>query len=290
MIKLTCIVPVFGREELTKNFIDSFVEAKKCIKDLMYIDLIIIDDHPDITTINKLGGGEYNDNVKFIRSSGDVWWCKTVNVGINYLSENNNIDYIAIANNDIILPKDFFCKLYNVIKMYPLNALHPETCDMKNMNIQYSSGAKLISWFPFITKHPFKIPENSVTKIDLATARFLVVPYKKIYEVNGISNNLIQYQGDNDLSLKLKKVGCSTLIFSHSCCYLYNEDTGLKNDNISSIRSFFRSLMEIRSANYLKNRMSFLNNHHSILISSLILVSMTLNSFVKVLRNKLTNK
>ncbi|HIF9479233.1 TPA: glycosyltransferase family 2 protein [Photobacterium damselae] len=282
-IKVACIIPVFGREKLTKNFLESFNNSINNYNGTINVEVLVVDDHPEKTTIKffKKYKEELSLKVNFINTRGDVWWCETVNTGINYYRERLDLDYIIIANNDIEFPIDFVEHLNNVIKIKPGVCLHPQTIDMKDFDKYHSSGCIIKSWFPYITKHPLNIGENKFKEIDLATARFLVVPFDKLYQVNGISKNLIQYQGDNDLSLKLKKIGIKTYIYSHSSCFLYNGDTGLKNTNITSWKMFFDSLFSKRSANNLSNKFAFLSNHHSLIVSIAILISMTINSFIK---------
>ncbi|HFQ5428513.1 TPA: glycosyltransferase family 2 protein [Vibrio vulnificus] len=282
-----CIVPVFKRVTLTKKFISSIADA--VLLHNVNIEIVIVDDDPTLSSLKfidefKLLSGELI-NLTVISTSGDTWWCETVNAGLRYISDKvKDPDYVIIANNDVEVSSNIFQELEKKIKEDPSRAYHPLT--LNRFNGEYhSSGAKVITWFPYVTKHAKKLIENNTMDVDLATARFLTIPYSKMKLVDGISRNLVQYQGDNDLSLKLKAVGCKTTVFPSAKCYLFDNDTGLKNENISSMKVLLSSLFSVRSANNLKYRYKFVSNHFSRLFSIFVVLSMTINTILKFFFN-----
>ncbi|MEZ8474718.1 glycosyltransferase family 2 protein [Vibrio cyclitrophicus] len=282
-----CIVPVFKRTNLTKKFLVSIIDA--VLLSNTKLEIVLVDDDPNLSTLKCKEELELltENKIKLtiIPTSGDTWWCESVNVGLRYTSKKAiDSDYVIIANNDIEVGSNIFRELDRNIRINNSCAYHPLTFNRFNGKY-HSSGAKVVTWFPYVTKHATKLSGSQSMDIDLATARFLTIPYNKLKLVDGVSRNLLQYQGDNDLSLKLITVGCKTTVFSSAKCYLFDDDTGLKNENISSIKMLFESLFSIRSANNLKYRYAFVSNHFSKLIAIFIVSSMTTNTILKCILN-----
>ncbi|MGG4675521.1 hypothetical protein ACLPIF_19985, partial [Providencia sp. Me1] len=185
-------------------------------------------------------------------------------------------------NNDVKIDSDNFYKFIHEITID--NIIHPLTFNEENKLV--SSGCKVISWLPYITNHYLSKSLNNKDKfisIDLATARFLGMKLSTLKNVGKISENLLQYQGDNDFSFRAKKLGYKVLIYTKSYCNLYDGDTGFKNTNIKSISILHKSFFSIRSANNIKYKFNFLCNHFNKIYSLLILSSMLLNCYIKTL-------
>ncbi|MGG4675701.1 hypothetical protein ACLPIF_21000, partial [Providencia sp. Me1] len=84
------IIPVFKRVELTNQFVNSIRSINNNIK------ILIIDDSLGLENYNFFK--ELDDpSLILLKTQGDEWWCKTVNVGIDWLFDNN------IPDSDIII-------------------------------------------------------------------------------------------------------------------------------------------------------------------------------------------
>ena len=93
-------------------------------------------------------------------SDKEIWWVGCINLGIEKLFNNysiNDRDIIIFANNDIQIDKKSFNVLLSEIHREKLQIVHPRTFDQENKEV--SSGAKIFSFFPYMTKHP-KILKN----------------------------------------------------------------------------------------------------------------------------------
>lgn len=283
-MKTFVIVPVFKRLKLTKIFVNSLVENW-----LGDITILIVDDSDELENYNYFKHYD-SDNVITIHTKigDDSFWCGTMRVGIDYLNENlkpNPDDIVIFANNDVTIDEAFFHTFYHHIDSESI--VHPQTLANNKL---VSSGCKVKSWFPYITSHPIcetSGPHNPTkVEIDLCTARFLSMKFSTLKVIGNIAGNLIQYHGDNDFSLRAKKLGIRSYIINGAVCKLYDDDTGKKNSNINRFKDAYNSLFEIRSANNLYSRWCFINNHFSKIHSVFILLSMTVNVFVKVIMNK----
>ncbi len=271
MKKVYIIVPVFKRENFTANFIESILSQSLSFD----IEFIIVDDDHELYGNYERFAKE--KKVTCIKTHGNAWWCGTVRQGIDYFYskvEFGSDDIVVIANNDVTIPQGELSKIIENVGCDEI--CHPQT--FTNRNVEISSGAKVITWFPFITKHP-KFGRASLDKIpiDLCTARFMCMHATTLSKVGNISNNLLQYQGDYDFSLIAKSKGITINIIKGAYCQVYDDDTGLKSENIASFSQFLSSFYEIRSSNNLKYRWRFVRNHFSFLSSVFIIFSMVSN-------------
>ena len=273
------IVPTFARVDETKKFLESI---KRSIQ-ANYL-IIIIDDHPDKVTFKNI---KQNERIKIIRSEKELWWVGCINLGIqNLLIENklNDDDIVIFANNDIQIDMNCFNLLHNELKRDNLQIVHPRTIDQKGFEV--SSGAKIISFFPYITRHP-KHFKTYKKMIHMGTARFLMMSGHVLKKVGYINKNLIQYGGDNDFTLTANRLyDIKTYILRDAICKLEDSITGIKNQNIKSMSELFKSFSSIKSPNNIKYRYILFKKFFGNLGAFFISMSMLLNTVVKFVLKK----
>jgi GT2 family glycosyltransferase len=274
------IVPTFARVEETKKFLKSLSES--ITKNYL---VIIIDDHPENITLKSI---VENKSIKILSSTKEMWWVGSINLGIKTLLDKYNLkddDIVIFANNDVQIDKSSFNILMKELKSSSNQIVHPRTFDQDN--IETSSGTKILSYFPYITKHPKKFQEDKKL-IDMGTARFLCMKAITLKKVGYINQNLLQYLGDNDFTLRAKrKYNINTYIVRDATCKLDDTQTGIKNNNIKSIKELWISFFSIKSPNNIKYRYIFFKNHFNILSSLLITSSMTFNTLIKFIIRKI---
>jgi len=273
------ILPVFKRILNTEKFISSIEE----INNHHNIKIIIVDDDTDGQNTRYFSSKSIKF-IDFVQGNGNLWWGGSINLGIEHLYNTyklQNEDICIFANNDVEIDINNFNILLKSLKEY--NLVHPRTFDQNKHEV--SSGSKIISWFPFITKHPKNIQKD--TLIDLGTARFLCMNINVLKELNGINKSLPQYIGDNDFTLRAKEKGYLTFIIHNAFCHLDDSETGLKNVNIVKFKDVLFSLTSIKSANNLKHKLIFLRFHHNIIFSYIILLSMIINILGKYVIKKI---
>ena len=268
------IVPTFARVEETKKFLNSVQNSIE--KEYL---LLIIDDHPDKLTYKNI---EQNKRVKILTSDKELWWVGSINLGIQTLFEQYDLkddDIIIFANNDIQIDKKSFDILYTEIQKDEFQIVHPRTFNQDG--IEVSSGAKIFSFFPYITKHPKNFKEEKKV-IDMGTARFLMMSSVVLKKVGYINKELVQYLGDNDFTLSAKRYyDINTYILRDAICRLDDTQTGIKNNNIKNIKELYKSFFSIKSPNNLKYRYRFFKKFFGSIGAIFIVASMTLNVFVK---------
>ena len=142
------LVPTFARINETKRFLLSLNESIN--QDYL---TIIVDDHPEKITLKNI---KQSSSLKVISSEKELWWVG-MNLGIKVLLNDyhlNEEDIVVFANNDIEIDKISFNNLLSHIKENNNQIVHPRTFDQNGLEV--SSGAKIYSYFPYITIHPKK--------------------------------------------------------------------------------------------------------------------------------------
>jgi len=274
------IVPTFARIEETKIFIKSINN----VVEKEYL-IILIDDHP-----KKITEKQFKDtkNIKVLAPLNELWWVGSINLGIKTLFDKYDLkdeDIVIFANNDMQIDKNSFDILMNELNKNKNQIVHPRTFDQDNREV--SSGTKILSYFPYITVHPKNFKENKV-QIDMGTARFLCMKIDILKKVGFINKNLVQYLGDNDFTLKAKKIhDINTYILKESKCLLDDTQTGSKNTNIKSLEELWSSFFSIKSPNNIKYRYVFFANYFNPIFSFFITSSMTINSIIKFFIGKM---
>jgi GT2 family glycosyltransferase len=257
---LYIIVPVYNRISSTIRFLTSLsAQSYKMYK------VIIVDDGSTDNTEEYLK--IHYPEIEIIKGNGELFWGGGINAGLQYIKQIIcDDDIIAFANNDIEFDK---YTIVNIIKNFEddNNAVyHPVTINKKKFC--ESSGAKLLNWMFFVTRHPFRkkkydeIKDSIPEIIDFATARFLLFSANLLKLIDRIdTDNFPHYGGDNDLSMRLNKLNIHTYIIPSSVCILDMTTTGDNPKAINSLSSFIRSLSSIKSTNNLKVRFAIGNKH-----------------------------
>jgi GT2 family glycosyltransferase len=268
------IVPTFARVEETKNFLSSLqrsIEKKYLV--------ILIDDHPEKVTLKAI---QQNNNINVITSDKELWWVGSINLGIKLVFKKYKLkdeDIVIFANNDIQIGKESFDILEQEIQKNKNQIVHPRTFDQDNVEV--SSGSKIFTFFPYITRHPKKFKKNK-ENIDMGCARFLMMSGRVLSKIGYINHNLVQYGGDNDFTLSAKRYhDINTYILRDAFCLLEDNVTGIKNHNIKNIKQLYKSFFSIKSPNNFKYRYILFKKFFGRFKAFLITMSMSINTVIK---------
>lgn len=268
------IVPTYGRIDDTKKFIN-------CINDALNNNFLIIltDDHPEKLTYKNI---EETKCIKILDSIGELWWVGSVNLAFNYLLKKKQLidnDIVIVANNDVTIDKNSIEVLIKAVNQNSNSIFHPRT--FNEDNIEVSSGAKILSLFPYVTKHPKNFKETKKS-VDMGTARFLCFSASTLKKVGYITNSLLQYGGDNYFTLVAKKnYNINTYILRDAQCKVDDSNTGIKNMNINSFRGLYNSFFSVRSPNNIKYRYNLFKETYSFYTACFVTFSLTCNTVVK---------
>ena len=268
------LVPTFARIKETEKFLNSIHESID--KDYL---TIIIDDHPEKVTFKSI---QQNNHVKVIASEKEIWWVGSVNLGIQTLFDKYDLkdeDIVVFANNDVQIDKNSFNLLYSELKKNKTQIVHPRTFDQDGLEV--SSGAKILSLFPYITSHP-KCFLSEKKAIDMGTARFLMMNAIVLKQIGYINKNLVQYGGDNDFTYSAKRIhNINTYILRDAVCRLDDTSTGIKNHNIQNIKDLYKSFFSIKSPNNIKYRYILFKKFYGNVGAFFITLSISFNTILK---------
>ena len=274
------IVPTFSRVEETNKLLSSIQNSIK--KEYL---VLIIDDHPQKVTFNAI---KNNNRVEVLLSEKELWWVGSVNLGIKFLFDKYNLqdeDIVVFANNDVQIDKGCFDILEQEMQKNKNQIVHPRTFDQDEVEV--SSGAKILTFFPYITRHPKDFKKGKEI-IDMGTARFLMMSGSVLNKVGYINQDLVQYGGDNDFTLSAKRFhDIDTYIIRDAICRLDDTQTGIKNHNIPSLKELYRSFFSIKSPNNIKYRYIFFKNFFGKVGAFFITGSLSLNTVVKFMIRKI---
>ena len=273
------LVPTFARINQTRKFLISIQQSIE--EDYL---VLIVDDHPEKVTFNNI---EQNKNVKILLSEKEIWWVGSINLGIEVLFKQydlKNEDTVVFANNDVQIDINSFKILQNNIKKNKNQIIHPRTFDLNDVEV--SSGTEIFSFFPYITRHPKKFIKEK-EKIDMGTARFLMMSGSVLRQVGYINPNLVQYGGDNDFTLSAKRnYNIKTYILRDANCRLDDSNPGMKISNINSFKELYKSFFSIKSPNNFGYRYELFKKFFGSFIAFFITVSMTFNTIIKFIIRK----
>lgn len=185
-----CIIPCFNRIEAVKN-------CYKQLKEQTYEDIkiIIINDGSTDGTYEYLNSIEDKDS-HFITGDGNLWWGRSINKGLGYISRfASNEDYILLLNDDTFFDKFFIQNFVTDLESYnspTLLSAYMADCDTKEItHVGYS-----IDFFK--TKISTIMSFNDDINIDALPARallFSVSVFKRI----GFINTFLFRQAFGDL-------------------------------------------------------------------------------------------
>lgn len=274
------IVPTFGRIDDTKNFLDSLHNSIQ--KDYL---VLLIDDHPKKPTLNAF---KNEKNVIVYPTEKELWWVGSINLGIKCLYKNFKLkleDTVIFANNDVMVEKNCFDILEEELQKNRYQILHPRTFNQDG--IEVSSGSKVLSFFPYLSMHPKGFKQYKKV-IDMGTARFLMMSGGVLRKVKYVNKNLIQYGGDNDITLSAKRFyGIKSYIIRNAICKLNDTQTGIKNHNMINTRQLYQSFFSLKSPNNIKYRFIFFKKFFGSAGSFFVTLSLTFNTILKFVIKKL---
>jgi GT2 family glycosyltransferase len=102
--------------------------------------IIIIDNASNTKSIEVLENFiiQKNTNIIFLKNSNNVGYFGGLNIGINYITQNNlKFDALIIGNNDLLFPKDFKSMIFkksNLFLNYPVISPNIITLDGEHQN------------------------------------------------------------------------------------------------------------------------------------------------------------
>lgn len=281
MPRVFIIVPVHNSLDYTKRFARAMLSQTG-----IDIRLIIVDDGSTDGTGSWLAA-QPGEKVHTVTGDGTLWWGGAINAGLEYLEKTFSPeagDTCVFANNDVFVEdRSFVSGLCERLAAREL--IHPKVTDTAGR--EFSSGARIISWIPFLTRHSHKLRQLR-PKVDIGTTRFLMFSRSLLYDVARIPGGIRHYLGDYYFTRKAKDYGYRTVVDKKISCCLSDERTGMKGGNIPSLRKLLESFFSIRSTNNLLYRYRFASEFVWKPAAIGVVISLSITSIMKFIAGRLS--
>jgi GT2 family glycosyltransferase len=277
------VIPCFNGWNYTRNCLISIYDST--YKD---VKIIIVNDGSTDSTERSLKF-EFPD-VIIINGDGNLWWTKSMNIGI---SKALSLGYenILILNNDVIIEKNSILKLIECSSLYPNAIIGSFVYESKNHNMIWSAGGK-IKW-PWPGEYQVGIGELDLEQykierdVDWLPGMGTLVKSQILKDLNYFDSSYMpQYLSDVDFCLRAKKAGYRIIITSNSKIYNSIENTGgiLDNNKKIKLKDFFEMFTSFKSPDYFKARIKFIIRHcqwYNIIFALIIRYSRLTIFFIK---------
>ena len=204
--KVYIIIPVFNRINDTLECIQSILKM-----DYINKNIIIIDDGSNDNTEEQLK--KLYPEIQIIKSNGNLWWAKSVNIGITYAIDKK-ADYLMLLNNDCIVEKKLLTNLILYSENNPSSILAPCIYNYQKPEEIIFSGKK-----EYWITQPFKKTSEKYNldprfiKTDIIYGKGTLIKVELLRKIGLFNANLFpHYHSDIDFSLRAKRKKIPLLI------------------------------------------------------------------------------
>lgn len=198
------------------------LQLQSLAKDLF---IIIVDNASPNNSFEHLKPLEKKfSNVTVIQTGENLGYAKGNNFGLKYLDENIKPKYVAILNNDIVLPKDCFKKLVDRHKRLEKPAIiAPKQLDTNNkelvpyhMNSFIDDCLNLFYIFKlFHKRNALKYKDNTglkAMKVEMIPGSFMFTSFKTFKEMGFFYPNTFLFVEERFIAVNAKKLNLNNYI------------------------------------------------------------------------------
>ena len=200
--EISIVFPSYnGAQFLNKN-----LDSIKKLKNKNNIELVVVDNFSEDSTVDVLKSYESEINIKLLRNNFNKGYAEACNFGV----KNASGEFVFITNQDVIFPPDFFEKL---IKLYTQFKKDQEivishALVFETGRIHYFGAKNHFLGFSYTPEVGEKLPKQKIIK---RTQRFsggtLFIKKDFFLKLGGFDIEFFMYYEDTDLSYRLLKNG-----------------------------------------------------------------------------------
>ena len=216
MSKVGMVILNYNDYETTRKYIDNIKKYK------VLNEIVIVDNNSTDGSYEKLSNLKDN-KISVIKTDKNKGYAYGNNVGINYLNEQANVDYIIISNPDIILEEKDINKLKKdlddnkdislvapVIKQLGEEIRGWRLPNLKNEILQN------INYFHRKAKKELLYKEDKykskLTKVDVVPGCFFMIRKEILNLIGNFDESTFLYYEENIIGYKLKTINKKTCI------------------------------------------------------------------------------
>lgn len=257
------IIPVHNRKQYTKDCLI-------CLRRQTYRNFttIVVDDG-SLDGTSSMILKEFPE-VVLLKGDGNLWWTKSVNMGVSYAVKISNVDAfnaVLTLNDDLLVDDNYIETLLESYDTKRKCLVGSVTVDIKEPNyLEYAGamcnyytakGVRIASIFN--NDYKSLLSKYSIIPTDDLSGRGTLIPLE-VFENIGLydEKNFPHYMADIEFSVRARRAGYPLFISIKSIIHNHTEATRNKKRSWSS---FLFGFFSFKSPNYLKARYVFAIRH-----------------------------
>jgi len=228
MKKVTIIIPVYNKSELTQNCLNSIDNYT----DKSLYDIIIIDNN-STDFIDEIVDAyiENDENFSYIKNRTNLGYAKANNIGLNLV----DTEYTLLLNNDTIVTENWLNELVTILDSDKTVGAVGAKLLFEDNTIQhagvviindYAYGDNLVARhinYKEDSKHPVV---NKVMEFQVLTAACLLIRTEILHRLNGFDENFYNGYEDVDLCFRIGEIGYKLVYNPKSVVYHLESQSG----------------------------------------------------------------
>lgn len=207
---------------LNYNDYDTTSRLVNKVKDYCLLNHIIIVDNNSTDNSCKILQTKYEieSKIEVIKLDSNKGYAYGNNFGINYAIDKYNVDYVFVANPDILFEEDIITKIEK-----KLFACNKTAIVAPRIDVGYNAWhlpnylMSIASLFLILGKKygnlPYKNFSNESVKVDVVAGSFFAIKSSVFKDVGGFEEETFLYYEENILAYKLRKRKYDSFILSN---------------------------------------------------------------------------
>jgi len=210
---------------------NTFEETIKLVEDLQhqtlakYFQIIVVDNcSPNDSYVNLKPLEKLNQNVFILQTGENLGYAKGNNFGLHYLDNHIRPNYVAVLNNDIVLPANCFEKLIEKHQVLDNpGIIAPKQLDPKNkellpyrMNSFLDDCLNLFFVFKiFHKRNAIKYYDNTglrAMKVEMIPGSFMFADFEKFKSMGFFYPNTFLFAEERFIAVKAKQMSLNNYI------------------------------------------------------------------------------
>lgn len=214
---------------LNYNSGDEVKKLVNVIKEYNCIDRIAIVDNKSTEDAYEIFSRLATKKIDVIYNEKNYGYAKGNNIGIRFLINNYNVDFVCIVNPDVEFPEETLKKLIRIASSKEKTGI--VSCNIITKgDIKQTSAWKLpdynrcitecLALFNKIVAHRYIYPEvHKLQKVDVIQGAFFVANVEALKKVDFFDERTFLYYEENILAYKLKKMDYKNYLATDTFAY-----------------------------------------------------------------------
>ncbi len=254
--KVTMVVPVYNRVNLTLEFLRSFQNVTYPNCEIILVDDGSTDGTPEV--VEK----EF-PSIRVMRTEGNLWWSKCMNRGVKAALASGT-DYILTINDDVAVDPSFLSALVTFALQHPRTLVGSLIYEFNRRERLWYAGGK-IGWLRGELLHRSSLTDGTLAWL---TGMGTLIPAEVFSELGFYDDvHLPQYTADAELSLRAREKGFALAIVKESVLWNKSEESSqrLIRKHVT-FRTFLLPLSSRRSDSLLSMRLFLYRRYWPVLL------------------------